>query len=82
MNVDSSSRIRSGLAWARCSDRNCSGSILRTAVIVEVLFESVVEDHSKDHAMTAFISEATRSPGYPNTTLPDATQSLANLLFT
>jgi hypothetical protein len=43
---------------------------------VEVLFESVVEDHSKDHAMTALTFAATRSPGYPNTTLADATLSL------
>jgi hypothetical protein len=40
---------------------------------VEVLFESVVRDHSKDHAMTALTFSATRSPSYPNTTLPDAT---------
>src|SRR3954452_7775248 len=43
MNVDSSSRIRSGDAWARCSCRTAAGSILDGAVIVMVLFESCVE---------------------------------------
>ncbi|MFC5040572.1 hypothetical protein [Ornithinimicrobium kibberense] len=32
--MPSSSRIRSGLAWASCSCRNCSGSIMGPAAIV------------------------------------------------
>src|SRR3954454_9050433 len=42
MNVDSSSRIRSGDAWARCSCRTAAGSILDGAVIVMLHFESSV----------------------------------------
>src|SRR4051794_41725527 len=43
MNVDSSSRIRSGDAWARCSCRTAAGTILDGAVIVMLHFESSVE---------------------------------------
>ena len=36
---------------------------------MESYFESVVEDHSKGHAMTAPSSRTTRSPSYRYTTL-------------
>src|SRR3954451_21862900 len=51
MNVVSSSRSRSGLAWASCSSSRRAGSILGVTVIVVSFFESVVRDHSKDHPM-------------------------------
>jgi hypothetical protein len=51
MNVVSSSRSRSGDAWASCSSTKRAGSILDVTVIAVSLFESVVRDHSKDHPM-------------------------------
>ncbi len=49
--VESSSRSRSGLAWARCSSSIRAGSILGVSVIVVSFFESAFADHSKDHPM-------------------------------
>ena len=57
-----SSRSRSGLAWARCSCRNSVGSILGPAVIAVPLFEWVVGDSSKNHAVTAPTSTTRPSP--------------------
>src|SRR3954462_8609352 len=51
MKVPSSSRSRSGLAWASCSSSRRAGSILGVTVIVVSFFESVFADHSKDHAV-------------------------------
>jgi hypothetical protein len=42
-------------------------------VIVVSFFESVVRDHSKDHAVTVAYITATRSPPNPYTTLMDTT---------
>jgi len=42
-------------------------------VIVVSFFESVVRDHSKDHAVTVAYITATRSPPNPYTTLMDST---------
>src|SRR3954454_17962907 len=62
MKVPSSSRRRSGLAWASCSSSRRAGSILGVTVIVVSFFESVFADHSKDHAVAVAVSTATRSP--------------------
>src|SRR4051794_15353886 len=51
MKVPSSSRNRSGDAWASCSSSRRAGSILGVTVIVVSFFESVFADHSKDHPM-------------------------------
>src|SRR3954452_23188722 len=51
MKVPSSSRSRSGLAWASCSSSRRAGSILGVTVIVVSFFELVLADHSKDHAV-------------------------------
>src|SRR4051794_36462997 len=51
MKVPSSSRSRSGLAWASCSSSIRAGSILGLTVIVVSFFELVLADHSKDHAV-------------------------------
>src|ERR687897_839584 len=56
MNVVSSSRSRSGDAWASCSSSRRAGSILALTVIVVSFFESVVRDHSKDHPMAVVYS--------------------------
>lgn len=66
-NVVSMSRSRSGEACSRCSCRKRAGSIIDGAVIAGFLFESVVEDHSKDQAVTAPVSTTTRSPSWPRT---------------
>jgi len=42
-------------------------------VIVVSFFESVMEDHSKDHPVTVTRYGATRSPPNPYTTLLDST---------
>src|SRR3954454_12231909 len=64
MNEPSSSRNRSGLAWARCSSSIRAGSILGLTVIVVSFFESVFADHSKDHpvAVAYFDDTLTRDP--------------------
>ena len=49
MKVCSSSRSRSGEAWASCSSSSRAGSILNLTVTVVSFLESVVRDHSKDH---------------------------------
>jgi hypothetical protein len=73
MNVVNNSRIRSGDACARWSCRNSAGSILGPAVIVELLFESVVEDHSKDHPVAALTSGRHAHQLSSYTTIPDST---------
>src|SRR3954451_1146410 len=74
MNVASSSRIRSGLAWGSCSSRNVEGSIMGAAVIAVPSFETVVRDHSKDHAVTAPTSAGHAHPGSSYTNPMDSTQ--------
>ena len=76
MNVPSSSRSRSGLAWASCSSSIRAGSILGSTVIVVSFFESVFADHSKDHAVAVayFRRHAHRDP---YTTLLDSRTSAA-----
>src|SRR4051812_11027275 len=60
MNVPSSSRSRSGDAWASCSSSRRAGSILDLTVIVVSFFESVFADHSKDHPVAvAYFSSDT-----------------------
>jgi hypothetical protein len=56
MKVPSSSRSRSGLAWASCSSSIRAGSILGLTVIVVSFFELVLADHSKDHAVAVAYS--------------------------
>ena len=73
MNVPSSSRIRSGLAWASCSCKKTSGSIMGFAVIAVSFFESVVRDHSKDHSGDRTCMRRTRSPGSSYTNVMDST---------
>jgi hypothetical protein len=73
MKLVNSSRSRSGLAWASCSSISRAASILGVTVIVVSFFESVVRDHSKDHAVTVTRYGATRSPPNPYTTLLDST---------
>src|SRR5215210_610666 len=74
MKVPSSSRSRSGLAWANCSSSIRAGSILGLTVIVMSFFESVVRDHSKDHAVAVVYFNDTHTPE-PYTTLRDSTAS-------
>ncbi len=71
-NVVNSSRSRSGEAWASCSSSRRAASILGVTVIVVSFFESVVGDHSRDHAVAVAYFRATRSPD-PYTTLADST---------
>jgi len=52
MQVESMSRNRSGLAWARCSSRKRAGSIRGVAVVVVVAFEMDLRLLSNDHAGT------------------------------
>ena len=60
MKLCSSSRSRSGEAWASCSSSRRAGSILGLTVIVVSFFESVFADHSKDHPMAvAYLSSDT-----------------------
>src|SRR3954471_21254561 len=73
MNEPSSSRNRSGLAWARCSSSIRAGSILGLTVIVVSFFESVFADHSKDHPVAvAYFDDTLTSDPY--TTLLDSTR--------
>ena len=67
------------MAWASRSSIRRAASILRVTVIVVSFFESVVRDHSKDHAVTVTRYEATRSPPNPYTTLLDSTDLVAAL---
>jgi hypothetical protein len=71
--VVNSSRNRSGEAWASCSSIRRAGSIIGETVIVGSFFESVVRDHSKDHAVTVTHVTATRPPPNPYTTRMDST---------
>ncbi|MBB2986098.1 hypothetical protein [Terracoccus luteus] len=75
-NVVSSSRIKSGLAWASCSCKKTAGSILGVAVIAVSFFESVVRDHSKDHSGDRAYVSRTRSPGSSYTNAMDSTLEL------
>src|SRR3954469_22902107 len=63
MKVPSSSRSRSGLAWASCSSSIRAGSILGLTVIVVSFFESVLEDYSKDHAVAVAYAGDTLTEG-------------------
>src|SRR3954469_15538148 len=63
MKVPSSSRSRSGLAWASCSSSRRAGSILGLTVIVVSFFESVLADHSKDHAVAVAYAGDTLTEG-------------------
>src|SRR5688572_30148086 len=76
MKVPSRSRSRSGLAWASCSSSIRAGSILGLTVIVVSFFESVVRDHSKDHAVAVVYFNDTHT-AEPYTTLLDATRAPA-----
>src|SRR4051794_23697650 len=73
MKVPSSSRSRSGLAWASCSSSIRAGSILGLTVIVVSFFESVFADHSKDHPVAVAYFDDTLT-GEPYTTLLDSTR--------
>ena len=75
MKVPSSSRSRSGLAWASCSSSIRAGSILGLTVIVVSFFESVLRDHSKDHAVAVVYFNDTLT-AEPYTTLLDSTLRL------
>src|SRR4051812_48312104 len=72
MNVVSICRSRSGEAWASCSCRKWTGSILLGAVIAFFSWSSV-EGFPEDHAVAAITSgpHPERGPSY--TTLADAT---------
>src|SRR3954469_8808144 len=72
MKVPSSSRSRSGLAWASCSSSIRAGSILGLTVIVVSFFESVLADHSKDHAVAVAYAGDTHTTE-PYTTQQDVT---------
>src|SRR4051794_9963840 len=75
MKVPSSSRSRSGLAWASCSSSIRAGSILGLTVIVVSFFELVLADHSKDHAVAvAYLGDTLTAEPY--TTLLDSTRTL------
>src|SRR4051794_8699353 len=63
MKVPSSSRSRSGLAWASCSSSIRAGSILGLTVIVVSFFELVLADHSKDHAVAVTYAGDTHTDG-------------------
>ena len=82
MKVVSSSRNRSGLAWASCSSISRAPSILGVTVIVVSFFESVVRDHSKDHAVAVAYITTTRSPPNPYTTLMDSTAQQSDARLT
>src|SRR3954447_5273716 len=72
MKVCNSSRNRSGDACASCSSSRRAGSILGLTVIVVSFFESVLADHSKDHAVAVAYSGDTLT-AEPYTTLLDST---------
>ena len=72
MKVESISRNRSGLAWARCSSRKRAGSILGATVTVVVPFEMDLRLLSKDHAVTFAVCDDTLT-GIRYTTSKDAT---------
>ena len=66
---------RKRAAWANCSSSRRAWSILDLTVIVVSFFESVVRDHSKDHAMAVAYLWSDTLTGVPYTTLPDVTAS-------
>src|SRR3954449_8824436 len=72
MKVVSICRSRSGLAWASCSSRKRTGSILLGAVIASNSWGC--ERYPEDHAVAASTCRARYSPGPSHTTLVDATQ--------
>src|SRR6476620_563907 len=76
MNVPSSSRIRSGLAWPSCSCRKTEGSLLVLGVIEVYFFDLVVRDHSKDHSGDRTCMCRTRSPGSSYTNAMDSTMAM------
>src|SRR3954463_9749583 len=78
MKAPSSSRSRSGLAWASCSSSIRAGSILGLTVIVVSFFESVLADHSKDHAVAVAYAGDTHT-GEPYTPLRDSTRATDRL---
>lgn len=68
-------RSKSRLARANCSSTRRTRSTLDGTAIIVSLYESVVRDHSKDHAPTA-IAPTRHAHREPYTTLPDATLTI------
>jgi hypothetical protein len=77
VNVVSSSRSRSGRGLGHLLVQDPGRVDTGNGGHRRVLFEAVVEDHSKARAVTATTSVATRSPSHPNTEMMDSASAPA-----
>src|SRR5215213_4512819 len=74
MKVPSSSRSRSGLAWASCSSSRRAGSILDVTVIVGVLLRVGCERSLEGSPGGRRLLRQRHAHRDPYTTLPDVTR--------